>query len=320
MRAEEERQGTTSARPAPPTEQRAFSSSFRASAARSSPSWIRLVREVGRLGKLGASVAIVALLVVLASVGSGAFGCVLLVDAPTDLATTCPFDGKDATCGACLAKACQSYVNQCCTDGTCRSAMSAVDACASKAGASCRAVAFPTDGSPASAALAACLVGECDAPCGNVSAAGPAGEQPPSTTSCTVTSDSRSCRCSVPSGTEASNTTRCSPAVVANTICCADLDWPVRGTDCTCQIVACATTNAGSGCECNAYGSGPLTSCSTGGDCCQSAGGSCSCGDRTNLCKIAPQAGIEGYKSVGACGPSTVGCGSRKRVGRCSAQ
>jgi hypothetical protein len=257
---------------------------------------------------------------VVAALGSGlAFGCVLFVDEPKDLSGTCHFAGEEAACGSCLASACRSLVDQCCSDNLCRNQITDVDACANSGGAACVAIAYPTSGSPASDALAACLLGSCDKPCGTVSGVGPPGETPASSTNCVVPSDGRSCRCKVPSGSETSNAATCSPAIVANAACCADLDWPLAGTSCDCRTVACETSNGGAGCKCSTGSTGPLTSCSTGGGCCQIAS-TCECGANPNLCALTPP-GTAGIKSVASCGRSTVGCGtSSKAVSRCSAQ
>jgi len=267
---------------------------------------------------------LVTALVIVSALGAS---CVLFIEPATDLGGTCHFSGETATCGSCLVRACRAVVNQCCADGLCRGQVGDLDACATNGGAACSPIVSPFAPSPASDALASCLLQQCDKDCGSVSTLptpvtpGGPGTPVPNTatsTSCDKDSTSKSCACEIPSVTAPANTLGCSPTSVSNALCCADLDWPLGGTRCDCKTVACATTNGGGGCKCTTFGEGPLTSCSTGGGCC-SIGGSCECGANPNLCSLAP--GTAGLNSVSSCGRTTIGCGTnRKAIARCSAQ
>jgi hypothetical protein len=85
------------------------------------------------------------------------------------------------------------------------------------------------------------------------------------------------CLCTTGGG---SNNVACSSSSVPNGVCCADLQWPASGLNCSCQGYACIETSSDGSCSCGTLVSGPTTSCApkAGFTCCQQVHGDCQCG------------------------------------------
>jgi len=223
-------------------------------------------------------------------------GCILLVDSsPTgdQFSTACGVSDGATACGSCMTQNCANELTACCADTSCRSVLSAIDACADAG------TCIVDTTNAAAAALVKCVDG-----CSACSAM-PATPLDAGTAIACYT-DTHSCNCSAGSS---QNATRCDLTTVPNAVCCADLDYPAANTSCSCAQVRCDLSVTGD-CMCSTSASGNTTTCNSG-TCCANYG-FCTC-DQSTSCST--------YTSpVSTCGvPSSISClSSQKRVNNCS--
>jgi hypothetical protein len=228
-----------------------------------------------------------------------AAGCIAFVnDDPSSLSTTCHFQGDDTKCGACIAAACTSELNACCSDSTCSDvSLPALGACVSTTS---------TCGSllTQSPALASCIASACGS-CTNLATAvygdsGPGADG--GSTNCYSEGDSCNCEVGSPNG-QACN----AAGLKGGGLCCATYGWPsATNGSCSCQPFSCTPGSLGGNCQLGPDSSGTTTW--PGPGCC-SYGTFCYC-EPTITCTETP---------VSQCDVSAIGCASDQvQVDSCS--
>lgn len=249
---------------------------------------------------------------------SGGLGCAFTqVGVGSDYTTTCSFTGRDSSaCGKCIAAKCQTQVDACCADATCRASnktdlgfgvstgddgtLGKLDGCGD--GKSC----YDLEVDPAAKAMAACVQSACSDVCDTRLASA----RKATATSCewkTSYTKERYCECVVPSTSNgvasAPNDTACGPSAG---ICCADLDWPAPASKCSCDPPSC-NSYSGDVCICERQtGSSVVSDCARG-PCCLTSEGECRCDPTRRACP-------EGDTPVKSCSRAEVRCSPGKRA------
>lgn len=235
---------------------------------------------------------------------TAAAGCILFVnDDPSNLHTTCVFQGSDSACAKCVAASCASQLAGCCGDSVCTQvALPLLSTCAP--GSSACAFALASEPS-----LASCVTSACTATCGgaNVNNNGfdDAGTPPASdagSTDCTTSGDSCSCSLGNPNGATCNVNTLKGPG-----LCCADYGWPnATGSSCSCEPFSCTPEGSGT-MFCGLSIDSSLTTSASGNCCAYTTFCTCSA---TNDCSTG---------AVSACDVTTIGCDSSQvEVSSCS--
>jgi len=226
-------------------------------------------------------------------------GCILLVHG-ADGGETCRFAGETTECGVCVADRCRSEVDGACAESAARPALVLLDGCATTHDGRCDEL-RALGGSPAAAALGACVRSKCSGACATSS-----GE---SVTSCREPPLGAEGGCTCESNGSA-NAFVCGRSTYPNTLCCASANWPAPGLACSCRPLGCTATNGGCTCTLVDFVKPDSPVC-RGATCCAYED-NCVCRDRPCY---------PGEKQVEACGIDVVECPTgTKPVSGCSAR
>jgi hypothetical protein len=231
--------------------------------------------------------------------------CVLLVDPPSGLGTTCEFAGEATTaCGKCLAQACRAQIDACCADSACKNTLGALDACASRSDCA----SLYASGN----ALGACAQG-CAEACGPAAAdASTVEASTPSGATCAVAADKESCTCTAVAA-DAGVPPKCDAKALGGTSarCCVKKTWPATGATCRCDRVRCSSRTDACSCEINPQIDDTSTGCDKA-----SYDWTCCLSDARDYCYCAQGFSCQSGSSYapGACAPSDLGCASDERA------
>ncbi|WP_394830286.1 hypothetical protein LVJ94_27635 [Pendulispora rubella] len=230
----------------------------------------------------------------------------------SELGPTCHFEGESSTCGKCIARSCQTAVNGCCGDSSCKNSLSTLDGCAQNGGLDCALLQSYGYGTPTTAMqkLGACVSGSCASACNAVGGGdgGGSGRSPlhPGVW-CSGSADSCSCY----DDTTLVNAEICDDTTVDNAVCCQGIGWPDRDLSCSCRRFACKDTT--SGCECSGSGSGNKNTCE------KKAPGYHCCATDYSTCKCTAAACPTYEKEVTSCTKAIVTCSSdQQKTTRCN--
>lgn len=186
-------------------------------------------------------------------VALGGLALVALGCPPSDYGKKCRFTGDDqTTCGSCIARNCQPYVDQCCASTySCAAELSVLDECASTGACSKLAAKIATTSSASREmrGIAQCAQASCSTACGGL---GSGTTTIPKTSRVSCGTSVGSCTCDVvgypTTGSEASDrcpSTAMSGGTTSKIVCCATSDgWPDDPDgSCTCTTYTATAPN-----------------------------------------------------------------------------